>query len=51
MAIRKRHEAVALEKVEDALAQKIHDDADVAAVVKAISQMDAPISVVVVVGL
>lgn len=51
LAVGKRHKAVAFEKVENALAQKIHDDANVAAVVETVSQVNAPIPVLFVVGL
>lgn len=51
LAVRKGDEAVALEKVENALAQEIHDDANVASVIEAVSQVNASISVFLVVGL
>lgn len=51
LAVRKGDKAVALEKVENALAQEIHDDADVASVIEAVSQVDATIPVFFVVGL
>lgn len=51
LAVRERHEVVALEEVEDALAQQVHDDADMSAVVEAVSEMYAPIAVRLVVGL
>lgn len=51
LAVGKRYEVVALEEVKDALPQKVHDDADVSAVVEAISEMYATIAVLLVVGL
>jgi hypothetical protein len=51
LAVRKGDKAVALEKVENALPQEIHDDADVASVIEAVSQVDASISIFLVVGL
>lgn len=51
LAVGKGDEAVALEKVENALAQEIHNDADVASVVEAVSQVNASIPVFFVVGL
>lgn len=51
LAVRKRDKAVALEKVENALAQKIHDDANVAAVVETVPQMNASIPVLFIIGL
>lgn len=51
MAVGEGHEAVAFEEIKDALAQEVHDDADMAAVIEAIPEMDASISVFVVVGL
>ena len=37
LAVGERDEAVTLEKIEDALVKQIHDDADVAAVIKTVS--------------
>lgn len=51
LAVGKRDEAVALKEVKDALTEKIHDDADVAAVVKAVPKVDASISVLIIIGL
>jgi hypothetical protein len=51
LAVRKGDKAVALKKVEDALAQEIHDYTDVASVIEAVSQVDAAIPVFLVVGL
>lgn len=51
LAVGKGHEAVALEEVKDALAQQIHDDANVPAVVEAIAQVDAAVAILGVVGL
>lgn len=51
LAVRKGDKAVALEKVENALPQEIHDDADVASVIEAVSQVHASVPVFLVVGL
>ena len=51
LAVRERHEVVALEEIEDALAKKIHDDADMSSEVEAVSEMNAAISVLLIVGL
>lgn len=51
LAVGERDEAVALKEVKDTLAKKIHYDADVAAVVKAVPKVDASISVLIIVGL
>jgi hypothetical protein len=50
LAAGKRHEAVALEEVEDALAEQVGDDADVVAEVEAVAQVDALVAVGAVVG-
>lgn len=50
MSARKWYEGVALEEVEDALAQEVGDNADVVAEVKRISQVDALVAVVLVVA-
>lgn len=50
MSAREGHESIALEKVEDALAQEVGDDADVVAEVKRVSQMDTLVAVVFVVA-
>ena len=42
---------VALKEVKNALPEKIHDDADVAAEVETISEVDAPIAVLLIVCL
>jgi hypothetical protein len=44
------HETVSLEEVKDTLTQKIHDDTDVASVIKAIPQVDASIPILIIVG-
>lgn len=49
LAVRKRHKAIALQKVKDALAKEVHNDADVAAIVEAVSQMDTAIPVLLVI--
>ena len=49
LAVGEGNKAVALKKVEDALAQKIHDDANVASEVEAVSQVDAPVPVLLVI--
>lgn len=51
LAVRERDEVVALEEVEDAGAKQIHDNADVASKIEAISQMNASIPVFLVVRL
>jgi hypothetical protein len=51
LAVRKGDKAIALEEVENALPQEVHHDADVAAVVEAVPQVDASIPVLLVVGL
>ena len=45
LAVRKGHKVVALEEVEHALAQQVHNDADVAAEVEAVAEMDAAVPV------
>lgn len=50
VSARKRHKGVAFEKVKDALAQEIGDDADVVAEVKRVSQVDTLVAVVLVVA-
>lgn len=45
----KGNKAIGFEKVEDALAVEIGDDADMVPKVKAVSKVDAPVSVVPVV--
>ena len=49
LAVRKRHKAIALQKVKNALAKEVHNDADVAAIVEAVPQMNAAISVLLVI--
>lgn len=39
------HKLIALEEVENALAQQIHDDADVPSVIKAITEVDTSIPI------
>lgn len=51
MAVGERDEVVALEKVEDARAEQIHDDADVASEIETIPQMNASVPVLLVVRL
>jgi lactam utilization protein B len=51
LAVGERYEIVTLKEVEDALPQKVHDDADMSAVVEAVSEMDATVAVFLVVGL
>lgn len=50
MSAGKWYESVALEEVEDALAQEVGDNADVVAEVKRVSQVDALVTVVLVVA-
>lgn len=49
LAVWKWDEVVALEEIEHALAEKIHNDANVASVVETIPQVNASVSVVLVV--
>ena len=49
LAAGKRHKGIALEKVKDALSIEVGDDADVAAKVKAVSQVNAFVFIVNVV--
>jgi hypothetical protein len=51
LAVRERNESIALEEIKHALIEQVHDDADVAAVVEAIPEMDASIPVLLIVGL
>jgi len=51
LAVWKRHKPVALEKVEDALAQQVHDDANVSAIIEAVPKVNAAIAVVLIVCL
>jgi hypothetical protein len=51
LAVRKRHETVALQEVENALAKEVHNNANMAAVVEAVPEMYASVSIFVVVGL
>jgi hypothetical protein len=51
LAVGERHELVALEKVEDALPEEVHDDADVAPEVETIPEMNASIPVLLIVCL
>ncbi len=50
LAVGKGHKAVALQEIEHALAEKVHDDADVAAVVEAVAEVNAAVPVLGVVG-
>lgn len=51
LAVRERHKIVALEEIEHALAKKIHHDADMASKVETVPEMNAAISVLLIVGL
>lgn len=51
LAVGKGDEIIALKKVEHALTQQVHNDADVAAVVEAVSEVNAPVAILRVVGL
>jgi len=51
LAVGEGNKVVALEKVEDALAKQVHNYAYVAAVVEAVAQVDASVSVLLVVNL
>lgn len=50
LAVGERHKTIALEEVEHALAEKIHDDADVPSVIEAVPEMNTPVPVLGVVG-
>jgi len=51
LTVREGHEVVALQKVEHALAEKVHNDAYMSAVVEAVPEMYAPVPVLLIVGL
>ena len=51
LAVGEWHEAVSFEEVEHALAQQVHDDADVVPEVKAVPKMYTPVPVLLVVRL
>lgn len=51
LTVWERCEAVALQEVKDALSQEIHDNANMTSIIKAVTQVDAAIPVLVVVGL
>ena len=51
LAVWKRHKPVPLEKVEDALSQQVHDDANVSAIIEAVPKVNAAIAVVLIVCL
>lgn len=51
LTVGERDEIVALQEIEYALAEEVHDNADVAPVVKAIAKVDTTIPVLRVVGL
>lgn len=50
LAAGERHEAVALEEVKDALSQQIRHDANVISIIETIPQVDALVSIGLVVG-
>lgn len=50
LAVGKWNEMVAFEEVKDTLTQKIHDNADMTAIVEAVSQVNAAISVGRIIG-
>ena len=50
LAVGEWNKSVALEEIEDALTEKVRNDADVTSVIKTVIQVDASISVLVVVG-
>jgi hypothetical protein len=50
LTVREGHEIVALQKVEHALAKEIHDNADMSSEIEAISEVDATVPVLLVVG-
>lgn len=51
LTVGERYKVVALQEIEDTGAQKVHDDANVAAVVETIPQVDTSIPVLLIVGL
>ena len=51
LAVWKRYKAVTLEEVENALAKKVHYNADMTPVIEAVAQMNASVPVFFVVGL
>jgi hypothetical protein len=51
LAVRKRYKVIALQEVEDALAEEVHDDANMSPVVEAIPEMDAAVAVLLIVRL
>lgn len=51
LTVRERHKVVALEEIENALAEKVHHDADMSSEVEAIPQMDTAVPVLLVVRL
>jgi hypothetical protein len=51
LAVGEGYKTVTLKKVKDTLPQEIHDYADVAAVIKAFSEMNTPVSIVRIVSL
>lgn len=50
LAVREGYKAIALEKIKDTLTQKVHDNTYMTSVVETISEMDASVSVLLVVG-
>lgn len=51
LAVRKRHETIALQEVENALAEEVHNNAYMAAIIEAVPKVYASISIFVVIGL
>ena len=49
LTIREGHKVVALEEIEHAAAEQVHDNADMSSVVEAVSEVDASVTVVFVV--
>lgn len=50
LAVGKRNEVVAFEKIEDTRSKEIHDDAYMTSEIEAITKMDASVTVLLVVG-
>jgi hypothetical protein len=51
LAVGERHKGVALQKIKDTLSQKIHNYTDMVAVVKAVSEVDTAVPVLLVICL
>lgn len=51
LTVRERYKVIALQEVKNALAEEVHDNADVAAEIEAIPQVYTPVAVLGIVGL